>query len=182
LRLMPNMSVWRPCDTVETAVAWKAAIERRSGPTSLLFSRQNLKHIPRSEEQIRNISRGGYVLIDGGTAPEVIIIATGSEVELACNVTQHLNGEGRRIRLVSMPCTDVFDAQDPVWRDQVLPPQCRKRIAVEAGVGEYWRKYIGLDGKTLGVNTFGESAPGAVVYEHFGLTEAGLASLVQSFL
>lgn len=182
LRLMPNMSVWRPCDTVEAAVAWKAAIERNTGPTSLLFSRQNLKHIPRSEEQIRNISRGGYVLIDGGMTPEVIIIATGSEVEMAFNVTRRLNGQGRRIRLVSMPSTDVFDVQDAAWIDHVLPPPCRKRIAVEAGVGDYWRKYVGLDGKTLGVNTFGESAPGPVVYEHFGLTESGLTGLVQSFL
>ena len=182
LRLMPNMSVWRPCDAVESAVAWKAAIERRSGPTSLLFSRQNLKHIPRNEEQIRNISRGGYVLIAGGNTPEVIIIATGSEVALAYNVTQRLNGEGRRIRLISMLSTDVFDAQDASWRDSVLPPSCRKRIAVEAGIGDYWRKYVGLDGKVLGINTFGESAPGPVVYEHFGLTEAGLTDMVRSCL
>ena len=182
LRLIPNMSVWRPSDTVETAVAWKAAIERRARPTSLLFSRQNLKHIPRSDEQVGNISRGGYVLVDGGPAPEAIIIATGSEVGIAFNVAQRLNGEGRRIRLVSMPSTDVFDAQDAAWRDQVLPPQCRKRIAVEAGVGEYWRKYIGLDGRTLGVDTFGQSAPGPDVYEYFGLTEAGLTELVMSYL
>jgi transketolase len=182
LRLIPNMSVWRPCDTVESAVAWKTAIERNTGPTSLLFSRQNLKQIPRSGEQIKNINRGGYVLVEGGTTPEIIIIATGSEVELAFNVTQRLNGQGHRIRLVSMPSTDVFDAQDAAWRDQVLPPHCRKRIAVEAGIGDYWRKYVGLDGKTLGVNTFGQSAPGPDVYEYFGLTEAGLTDLVKSFL
>jgi transketolase len=182
LRLMPNMSVWRPCDAIETAVAWKAAIERKTGPTSLLFSRQTLNHIQRTEEQINNIQRGAYILIEGSKTPDVIIIATGSEVELALNVCQQLNEQGHHIRLVSMPSTDTFDAQDSSWRDMVLPPMCRNRIAVEAGIPDYWRKYVGLDGKVLGVNSFGESAPAGDVYKHFGLTEAGLTEMVKSLL
>lgn len=182
LRLMPNMSVWRPCDAIETAVAWKSAIERKTGPTSLLFSRQNLKHIPRTDEQINNIQRGAYILIEGSKTPDVIIIATGSEMELALNVCQQLNGQGHHIRLVSMPSTDTFDAQDAVWRDMVLPPACRKRVAVEAGIPDYWSKYVGLDGKVLGVNTFGESAPAGDVYKHFGLTGQGLTDMVKSLL
>ncbi len=182
LRLMPNMSVWRPCDAIETAVAWKAAIEKKTGPTSLLFSRQNLKHVLRTDEQINNIQRGAYILIEGSKTPDVIIIATGSEVELALNVCQQLNGQGHHIRLVSMPSTDTFDAQDAAWRDMVLPPSCRKRVAVEAGIPDYWSKYVGLDGRVLGVNTFGESAPAGDVYKHFGLTEANLTDIVKSFL
>ncbi|MEE9552647.1 MAG: transketolase C-terminal domain-containing protein, partial [Gammaproteobacteria bacterium] len=182
LRLMPNMSVWRPCDTVETAVAWKAAIENKTGPTSLLLSRQTLKHIPRSEDQIKAISRGGYVLIEGSDTPDVIIIATGSEVELAKNVTQQLNNKDYKVRLISMPCAEVFNAQDVTYRDKVLPPQCRKRIAVEAGVSDYWCKYVGIDGKVLGIDSFGESAPAPTVYEHFGLTETNLKEMVDSLL
>jgi len=182
LRLMPNMSVWRPCDTVETAIAWKAAIEKKTGPTSLLLSRQNLKHIQRTEEQLNNIRRGGYILVDGSQAPDAIIIATGSEVELARDVCLQLNEQGHNIRLVSMPSTDAFDAQDRDYRDMVLPPSCRKRIAVEAGIPDYWSKYVGLDGKVLGVSTFGESAPAGDVYKHFGLTAEGLTNMVKSIL
>ncbi len=182
LRLMPNMSVWRPCDTVESAVAWQAAIERLDGPTSLLFSRQNLAHIQRNPEQIDNIRRGAYILIDAGDDPELVIIATGSEVGLAHKVATELNGQGRRIQLVSMPSSDAFDTQDSTYRDKVLPPDCRKRIAVEAGVSDYWRKYIGLDGLVLGVDRFGESAPGPVVYDYFGLNEAGLKKMVNQLL
>lgn len=179
LRLMPNMSVWRPCDTVETVVAWKAAIERLHGPTSLLFSRQGLGHIERTTEQIDNIQRGAYVLLGNDAEPEVIVIATGSEVELAYNVCQRLNRQGRKIRLVSMPSTDVFDTQDQAYRDNVLPPACRKRIAVEAGVTDYWRKYTGLDGQVLGIDRFGESAPAADVYNYLGITESALAELIE---
>jgi len=182
LRLMPNMSVWRPCDAIETAVAWKSAIEKKTGPTSLLLSRQNLKHILRTDEQINNVQRGAYILIEGSKTPDLIIIATGSEVELALNVCQQLNGQGHHIRLVSMPSTDVFDTQDNTYREMVLPSVCRKRIAVEAGIPDYWRKYVGLDGKVLGVNTFGESAPAGDVYKHFGLTETGLMEMVKSLL
>ena len=182
LRLMPNMTVWRPCDTVESAVAWKAAIENRGGPTSLLFSRQTLKHIPRDEDQIAAIRRGGYILIGGDGVPDAIIIATGSEVELARNATLRMNNEGFKIRLVSMPSAEVFDRQDGAYRDSVLPPACRKRVAVEAGVSDYWRKYVGLDGKVLGIDRFGESAPGPAVYEYLGLTENALRDLVLSLL
>jgi transketolase len=182
LRLIPNMSVWRPCDTVETAVAWKTAIEQKTGPTSLLFSRQKLNHIKRTPGQIRNIKRGGYILIDSDEAPTVIVIATGSEVEIAYNVCQQLNEQGNRIRLISMPATDVFDSQDKNYRDKILPPSCRNRVAIEAGVTEYWYKYVGLDGKVLGIDRFGESAPAASVYEYLGLTEASLSALIKSFL
>ena len=174
LRLMPNMSLWRPCDAVESTVAWQAAIERRNGPTSLLFSRQSLEHINRNEPQLNNIKRGGYILIEGTKNPELIIVATGSEVEMAMNVTTELNSKGKKIRLVSMPSTDVFDKQDDKYKETVLPFSCRNRIAIEAGVTDYWKKYIGLDGLALGVDTFGESAPAKDVFEYFGLTEQNL--------
>ena len=174
LRLMPNMSLWRPCDAVESTVAWQAAIERRDGPTSLLFSRQSLEHINRNEPQLNNIKRGGYILIEGTKNPELIIVATGSEVEMAMNVTTELNSKGKKIRLVSMPSTDVFDKQDDKYKETVLPFSCRNRIAIEAGVTDYWKKYIGLDGLALGIDTFGESAPAKKVFEYFGLTEQNL--------
>ena len=174
LRLMPNMSLWRPCDAVESTVAWQAAIERRDGPTSLLFSRQSLGHINRNEPQLNNIKHGGYILIEGTKNPELIIIATGSEVEMAMNVTTELNSKGKKIRLVSMPSTDVFDKQDDKYKETVLPFSCRNRIAIEAGVTDYWKKYVGLDGLALGVDTFGESAPAKKVFEYFGLTEQNL--------
>ncbi len=182
LRLMPNMNVWRPCDTVESAIAWKSAIENKTGPTSLLFSRQTLKHIPRNEEQISNIERGAYILIDSGGKPDVIIISTGSEVGLAYNVTQELNSKGQNIRLVSMPCTKIFDTQDIDYRDTVFPPDCRRRIAVEAGVSDYWRKYVGIDGQILGIDTFGESPPGPIVFQHFGFTETNIKEIVLALL
>ena len=174
LRLMPNMSLWRPCDAVESTVAWQAAIERRDGPTSLLFSRQSLEHINRNEPQLNNIKRGGYILVEGTKNPELIIVATGSEVEMAMNVTTELNSKGKKIRLVSMPSTDVFDKQDDKYKETVLPFSCRNRIAIEAGVTDYWKKYVGLDGLALGVDTFGESAPAKKVFEYFGLTEQNL--------
>ena len=174
LRLMPNMSLWRPCDAVESTVAWQAAIERRDGPTSLLFSRQSLEHINRSESQLNNIKRGGYILIEGTKNPELIIVATGSEVEIAMNVTTELNSKGKKIRLVSMPSTDVFDKQDDKYKETVLPFTCRSRVAIEAGVTDYWKKYVGLDGSALGIDTFGESAPAKKVFEYFGLTEQNL--------
>ena len=174
LRLMPNMSLWRPCDAVESTVAWQAAIERRDGPTSLLFSRQSLEHINRNEPQLNNIKRGGYILVEGTKNPELIIVATGSEVGMAMNVTTELNSKGKKIRLVSMPSTDVFDKQDDKYKETVLPFSCRNRIAIEAGVTDYWKKYVGLDGLALGVDTFGESAPAKKVFEYFGLTEQNL--------
>ena len=179
LRLIPNMTVWRPCDAVESAVAWQMAIEKFTGPSSLLFSRQKLAHISRSAEQIENIRKGAYILLDCEGKPEVIIIATGSEVELTMITANKLNATGQKIRVVSMPATDLFDTQDQSYRDSVLPPACRQRISVEAGVTDYWRKYIGLDGKVLGVDNFGESAPANDVFEHFGLTAEKLEAMIQ---
>ena len=182
LRLIPNMSVWRPCDTVETAVAWQAAIERNVGPTSLLFTRQTLRHISRTREQISLISKGGYILIAGGDMPEAIMIATGSEVTIAVDAAKVLNEAGRRVRVVSMPCTDVFDAQDKSYQDSVLPPECRKRIAVEAGIPDYWARYVGLDGKVLGISAFGESAPGNDVFQLFGMNAENLIKIAKTIL
>ncbi len=182
LRLIPNMSLWRPCDAVESAVSWKVAIEKENGPSSLLFSRQGLPHIERTSEQITNISKGGYVLLDGTDTPDVIIIATGSEVSMAMNVAKRLNDTGKSIRIVSMPSTDTYDAQDAAYKESVLPAACKKRIAVEAGVTDYWKKYTGLDGRELGIDSFGESAPAKDVFEHFGLTEEKLFELTNELI
>lgn len=179
LRLIPNMTVWRPCDAVESAIAWKMAIEKNTGPSSLLFSRQKLAHMDRTPDQIENIKKGAYVLLDCEGDPEVIIIATGSEVEMAMSAAQKLNETGGKIRVVSMPATDLFDSQDQAYRDSVLPPTCRQRISVEAGVTDYWRKYVGLDGMVLGVDNFGESAPANDVFEHFDLTATKLEEMAK---
>ena len=181
LRLVPNMSVWRPCDAVETAVAWKCALENRDGPTSLLLSRQSLPCMERTAEQLDAIERGAYVLVEAEGEPELIIIATGSEVAIAVEAARQLNDDGKRVRVVSMPSTDAFDSQPEAYREQVLPAACRRRVAVEAGIPDYWRKYVGLDGKILGVPTFGESAPGGAVFEHFGINAQGLMRLVEKW-
>ena len=167
LRYIPNNDVWRPCDAVETAVAWKAAIERRDGPSCLVFSRQNLKHQPREAGQVRDIARGGYVLKDSVGTPEIILIATGSEVELATAAAEQL---GDKVRVVSMPSTDVFERQDAAYRESVLPNAVRRRVAVEAGVTGFWRQYVGLDGAVVGIDSFGASAPAGDLYRHFGIT------------
>jgi len=182
LRLMPNMHVWRPCDATESAVAWKAAIERRSGPTSLLFSRQTVPPMARSEEQLANIARGGYILLEVGGTPEAILIATGSEVALAVAAAQKLNSEGRKVRVVSMPSTHVFDAQADEYREQVLPRAVRARVAVEAAASDYWRKYVGLDGAIIGLDTFGESAPAEALLKHFGFTVENVIRAVRQVL
>ncbi|MEA9903035.1 transketolase [Xanthomonas campestris pv. raphani] len=171
LRYIPNNDVWRPGDAVESAVSWKAAITRKDGPSCLVFSRQNLQHQPRSAEQIKLIERGGYVLADaeGGT-PDVILIGTGSEVGLAVEAKKTLDAAGLRTRVVSMPSTDVFDRQDAAYREQVLPNAVRKRVAVEAGVTGFWRKYVGLDGAVIGIDTFGASAPADQLYAYFKIT------------
>ena len=179
LRLMPNMSVWRPCDAVESMVAWQAAIERRDGPTSLLFSRQGLPHQPRSPEQVAAIERGGYVLREGGDA---IVIATGSEVGIAMDAAAMLAEQGVEVRVVSMPSVDVFEAQDDAYRASVLPRTMRARVAVEAGVTAGWRAWVGEDGAVAGVDTFGKSAPYKHVYEHFGLNAEKVAALVESVI
>ncbi len=171
LRYIPNNPVWRPCDAVETAVAWKLAIERRDGPSCLIFSRQNLKHQSRGAEQVAAIARGGYVLLDPQDGRiELILIATGSEVELAMQAARHLQQQGVGARVVSMPCTSLFDAQPLEYRESVLPGWCRKRIAVEAGVSDFWRKYVGLDGVVFGIDRFGASAPAEQLYPYFGFT------------
>ena len=180
LRLIPNMSVWRPCDAVETAVAWKSALENRDNPTALLLSRQSLPCMERTAEQLEAIARGAYILVEPEGGPELIIIATGSEVAIAADAARQLNADGKRVRVVSMPATDVFDRQPGQYREQVLPPACRRRIAIEAGIPDYWRKYVGLDGKILGVPSFGESAPGSAVFNHFGINAEGLIRLVET--
>jgi transketolase len=182
LRIIPNMSLWRPCDAVETAVAWKAGIERASGPTSLILSRQNLPHQARSAEQVANIARGGYVLKDADGTPDAIIIATGSEVGIAMEAAEGLSGKGRKVRVVSMPSTDVFDAQDAAYRESVLPGAVRARVAVEAGVTGFWLKYVGLDGRVVGIDRFGESAPGGALMKEFGFTAENVAKAVEEAL
>ncbi|HRN59092.1 MAG TPA: transketolase C-terminal domain-containing protein, partial [Chiayiivirga sp.] len=163
--------LWRPCDAVESAVAWKAAIQRADGPSVLVFSRQNLAHQHRTEEQVADIARGGYVLLDPPEARfDLILIGTGSEVELAMEAARRLDAQGVKARVVSMPNTNVFDAQPLEWREGVLPAWCRKRVAVEAGVTDFWRKYVGLDGAVIGIDSFGASAPADALYQHFGIT------------
>ncbi len=180
LRMIPRMSVWRPCDVVETAVSWKAAIERREGPTCLIFSRQGLPHQTRTPEQIASISRGAYVLVDCDGTPDGIIIATGSEVGVAVKAAELLTEQGKKVRVVSMPSTDVFDGQDEAYKESVLPSAVTARVAVEAGVTDYWLKYVGLNGKVVGVDTFGESAPGGEVMKYFGLTAENVAKTTQA--
>jgi transketolase len=179
LRMMPNMSVWRPCDAVESAVAWKAAIERKTGPSSLIFSRQSLTHQTRDAEQLANIERGGYILRDCVGTPDAIIIATGSEVGIAVAAAEQLDGR-KKVRVVSMPSTDVFDAQDESYRESVLPSGVTARVAVEAGVTDYWLKYVGLEGKVVGINRFGESAPAAELFKYFGFTAENVAAAVEA--
>jgi transketolase len=180
LRLIPNMNVWRPCDSVESAVAWIAAIERRDGPTSLLFSRQNLPFQVRSAEQIALIGRGAYVLADVDS-PRAVIIATGSEVALAIGAKKELEGQDIAVRVVSMPCTSVFDRQDAAYKNAVLPEGV-KRVAVEAGVTDYWRKYVGLDGAVVGLDRFGESAPAGDLFKFFGFTVESVVKAVKGVL
>ncbi|WP_413737655.1 transketolase [Sodalis sp. RH21] len=170
LRLTPNMSTWRPCDQVESAVAWQQAIERHDGPTALILSRQNLAQQDRTPQQLADIARGGYILKDADGQPELIIIATGSEVELAVAAWEKLTGEGRKVRVVSLPSTDVFDAQDAAYREAVLPHGVAARLAIEAGIADYWYKYVGLNGAIVGMTTFGESAPAEELFKVFGFT------------
>jgi len=181
LRLMPNMAVWRPCDTTETAVAWRYAIERRDGPTSLILSRQGLPAQQRSADQLLGIERGAYVLVDVPD-PQAIIIATGSEVEIAVAAAVALAAEGIAVRVVSMPCAEVFDAQDTAYRDAVLPAAIDKRVAVEAGVTDGWYRYVGLQGRVIGLDRFGESAPAGELFKKFGFTAENVKAVVQQLL
>lgn len=182
LRMTPNMSNWRPCDQVETAVAWKKAIERHDGPTSLILSRQNLTQQYRTAQQLADIARGGYVLKDCTGQPDLILIATGSEVELAVAAYQKLRDEGRKIRVVSLPSTDVFDSQDAAYHESVLPKSVTTRVAIEAGVVDYWYKYVGLSGQIVGITTFGESAPAEELFKVFGFTVDNVLSKARLLL
>jgi transketolase len=178
LRMIPGMSVWRPCDTVESAVAWQAAIEHQDGPSCLIFSRQGLPHQTRSAEQIANIRKGGYILKDCDGTPDVIIIATGSEVALAMGAAEQL--VDKKIRVVSMPSTTVFDAQDDDYRELVLPGNVTARVAVEAAVTDGWYKYVGMNGAVVGIDRFGESAPAGQLFELFGFTVDNVVKAVNS--
>ena len=178
LRLIPNLHVWRPCDTVETAVAWRLAIESKSTPHALVLSRQNLPIQTRSEKQIADIARGGYVLEDCDGEPDLILIASGSELGLAVAAAAELAQAGHQVRVVSMPCTDVFDAQDRDYREQVLPPAITRRVAIEAGASGLWWRYVGERGAVIGLDRFGESAPAAEVFEKFGFTAANVKKIV----
>jgi transketolase len=180
LRGTPNMSVWRPADAVESAVAWLSALQKHNGPTSLVFSRQNLPHLERDALQLDNISRGAYTLVEETGVLEAIIIATGSEVELAVKAQQALTAQGKGVRVVSMPSVDAFMAQDAAYRNKVLPPEVRARVAVEASHADYWYKFVGLDGKVIGMTTFGESAPIKDLYQYFGITVDAVVNAVNS--
>ena len=181
LRMTPNMSTWRPCDEVETAVAWRQALINEAGPSALIFSRQGTKAMPRAKEQLANVAKGGYILVESEQTPELILMATGSEVELAVNAAAELTAQGKQVRVVSMPSTNQFDLQDKAYRQSVLPAGVAK-IAVEAAHSDFWYKYVGQDGDVLGMTTFGESAPGAVLLEHFGFTVENLVAKANALL
>lgn len=182
LRLIPNMDVWRPCDTIESTVAWARAIERKNGPTTLIFSRQNLPFQKRNVDVIKLIDKGGYILSEAADGkPRAIIIATGSEVALAMAAQKTLADEGIHVRVISMPCTNLFDRQDKAYQETVLPKGV-KRVAVEAGVTDYWRKYVGLEGEIIGIDTFGESAPAEVLFKHFGITTENVVSAIKRII
>lgn len=182
LRLTPNLATWRPCDAAETAVAWKSAIERTDGPSALVFSRQGLPAQQRSAEQLSDVARGGYVLKDCASTPDVILIGTGSEVGVAMAAAEQLSESGVAVRVVSMPSTSVFDQQDQAYRESVLPRTVTKRVAVEAAHVDYWYKYVGFDGAVVGMTTFGESAPGGALLKHFGITADAVADAAKGLL
>jgi transketolase len=176
------MSVWRPCDTVETAVAWRYAIENETGPTSLVLTRQGLPHQQRAADQVANVSRGGYVLKECDGTPDILLLATGSEVELAVNAAEVLAADGVKARVVSMPSTDVFDAQDADYRESVLPAAVTARVAIEAGVTAGWWRYVGTHGQVVGLDRFGESAPANELFEHFGFTTDNVVAVAKDVL
>ncbi|GAC15675.1 transketolase [Aliiglaciecola lipolytica] len=180
LRLTPNLTTWRPCDGAETAVAWKAAIERTDGPSALVFSRQGLPAQSRNAQQLADIAKGAYILVDCNSTPEVILIATGSEVGITVEAAEKLSAQGKAVRVVSMPSTTIFDAQDAEYRESVLPRNVTKRVAVEAAHVDFWYKYVGFEGKVVGMTTFGESAPGGALLKHFGLTADAIVEAANS--
>ena len=182
LRLTPHLDTWRPCDTVESAVAWKTSLQRTDGPSALIFSRQNLPHQQRDNAQLANVARGGYILQDCDGTPEAIIIATGSEVGIAQQATDALNAQGRKVRLVSIPCTELFERQDASYQAQVLPASVTARVAVEAAHADYWYKYVGLTGKVIGMTDFGASAPANELFEMYGFTVDKITATVTELL
>lgn len=182
LRLIPGLNVWRPCDTVECGVAWKASLERTNGPSALILTRQTSKHQPRTAQGIKDIQRGGYILKEAESALEAIIIATGSEVEPAMEAAGELNKQGRGVRVVSMPCVERFALQEPEHREKVLPPEVTARVVVEAGVSAPWYQYAGCKGRVLGIDRFGESAPGKELFDYFGLTKTNIQKTVAALL
>ncbi|MBI0114380.1 MULTISPECIES: transketolase [unclassified Gilliamella] len=182
LRVTPNVSTWRPCDQVESAIAWQYAVERKDGPTALIFSRQNLKQQERTEQQLANVYRGGYILNDCSGTPELILIATGSEVELAVEAYHKLTEAGKKVRVVSMPSTDAFDKQDQAYKESVLPSSVTARVAIEAGISDYWYKYVGLNGKIIGMTSFGESGPAEQLFAKFGFTVENVLKQANSLL
>lgn len=182
LRLTPNMETWRGCDQVEVAVAWQQVIERKDGPTSLVLTRQPLAQQPRTAAQLAEIARGGYVLSDCDGQPEMILISAGSEIELVVSAAKALTEEGRKVRVVSMPCTERFDNQDAAYKESVLPKAVRKRLAVEASIAGFWERYVGLDGKVIGMTSFGESAPANVLFKHFGFTPENVLAQARELL
>jgi len=182
LRLTPNFSTWRPCDQVEAAVSWKLAIERHNGPTALILSRQNLAQMERTPEQVKAISKGGYILKDSDGKPDLILIATGSEMEITMKAAEQLSSEGVKVRVVSLPSTDIFDAQDEAWRESVLPSDVSARVAVEAGIADYWYKYVGLKGAIVGMTGYGESAPAEKLFPYFGFTVENIVAKAKAVL
>lgn len=182
LRLIPNLDTWRPCDQVESAVAWKVALERQDGPSALIFSRQNLAQQPRDAQQLANVQRGAYILKDCAGTPELIFIATGSEVELAVQAYEQLTAEGKKVRVVSMPSSNVFDRQDAAYRESVLPSKVTKRVAIEAGIADFWYKYVGFDGRVVGMTSFGESAPADQLFKLFGFTLENVVAKAKEIL
>ena len=182
LRLTPNMETWRGCDQVEVSVAWQQAVERKDGPSALVLTRQPLEQQPRTATQLEEIARGGYILSDCEGKPELILISAGSEIELVVSAAKILRQEGRQVRVVSMPCTERFDKQDETWQETVLPKDVRKRLAVEASIAGFWQRYTGLDGKVIGMTTFGESAPAGILFDHFGFTKDNVLEHARALL
>ena len=176
------MDLWRPCDGVETAVAWGAAIENRDGPTCVVFTRQSVVHEARDAAQVANIRRGGYVLMDCAGVPEAVVIATGSEVGIAAEAVRAVAAKGRKVRLVSMPSTHTFDAQDAAYKQSVLPPSVTRRVAVEAGVTAFWWHYVGLQGVIVGIDHFGASAPAKDLFKAYGFTAERVAEAIEKVL
>jgi len=178
LRATPNISVWRPCDATETAIAWQYAIERKDGPTALVLTRQKVAAQAHNAQNLSDVKRGAYILIDTEGTPDCILIATGSEVALACAAASKLNAKGRKIRVVSMPSQDVFDKQDDVYKNKVLPQGITKRVAIEAASSQSWYKYVGLSGKIIGLDRYGESAPDKILFEFFGFSEENVSQFL----